>query len=41
MAIICILKCLKEALAWALDKGLWIIGNTMLFKTVIPLRTKE
>ena len=30
-------RCLKEELAWAIDKQLWII-NTMLFKIVIPLR---
>ena len=28
----------KEELAWALDKQSWLIINTMLFKTVIPLR---
>ena len=27
----------KEELAWALDKWLWVIGNKMLLKTVIPL----
>ena len=26
---------LKEELAWAIDKRLWLITNTMLFKTVI------
>ena len=29
---------LKEELAWAIDKWLWLIINTILFKTVIPLR---
>ena len=27
---------LKEGLAWAIDKQLWVISNVMLFKTVIP-----
>ena len=31
---------LKEELAWAIDKWLWIISNIMLFKTVI-YTTKE
>ena len=31
-------KCLKEELAWAIDKQLCVISNIMLFKTVIPLR---
>ena len=29
---------LKEELAWAIDKWLQVIYNTMLFKTVIPQR---
>ena len=29
---------LKEELSWAIDKWLWLIFNTMLFKTVIPVR---
>ena len=29
---------LKEELAWATDKGLQVISDIMLFKTVIPLR---
>ena len=33
-----IARSLKEELAWAIDKRLQIIINTMLFKTVIPLR---
>ena len=28
---------LKEELAWATNKWLWVISNKMLFKTVIPL----
>ena len=36
---VCISRCLKEELAWALDKRLRLIINTMLFKTVILLRT--
>ena len=35
---ICISRCLKEELAWAIDKWLQLIINTMLFKTVISLR---
>ena len=31
-------KSLKEELAWAIDKRLWVIGNKMLFKIVTPLR---
>ena len=33
-----VLRCLKEELSWAIDKQLWLIINTMLFKTVISLR---
>ena len=29
---------LKEELSWAIDKRLRLISNTMLFKTVLPLR---
>ena len=32
------IELLKEELAWAIDKWLWVIINTMLLKTVIPLR---
>ena len=32
------IKALKEELAWAIDKWLRVIGNIMLFKTVIPPR---
>ena len=35
---VCVLKLLKEKLAWPKDKWLQIISNKMLFKTVIPLR---
>ena len=28
----------KEELALAIDKQLWVINNKMLFKVVIPLR---
>ena len=35
---VCISRHLKEELAWAIDKWLWLIINIMLFKTVIPLR---
>ena len=38
---VCISRYLKEELAWAIDKQLWIISNIMLFKTVIPLRNYE
>ena len=33
-----VLRHLKEELAWATDKWLWVISNTVLFKTVTPLR---
>ena len=33
-----VVRNLKEELAWAIDKWLWVISNTVLFKTVIPLR---
>ena len=36
---ICVSRCLKEELGWAIDKQLWLIINKMLFKTVIPLRS--
>ena len=29
-------RCLKEELGCAIDKWLWLIINTTLFKTVIP-----
>ena len=31
-------KSLKEELAWAIDKFLWVVSNKILFKTAIPLR---
>ena len=34
-------KQLKERLAWAIDEQLQVISNKMLFKTGIPLKTKE
>ena len=35
-----VLRCLKEELAWVIDKWLWVISNKMLFKTVVPLRKR-
>ena len=35
---VCVLRHLKEELAWGIDKQLWVVSNKMLFKTVIPLR---
>ena len=35
---ICVLRHLKEELAWVIDKRLRVISNKMLFKTVIPLK---
>ena len=29
---------LKEEMAWAIDKWLWVISNIMALKTVVPLR---
>ena len=42
MNIIHTLRHLKEelALAWGIDKGLWIINN-IIFITVIPLKTTK
>ena len=37
---VCISRYLKEELAWAIDKQLWLITKIMLFKTVIPLRIR-
>ena len=34
----CVLRQLKEELAWATDKWVWVISKILLFKTVIPLR---
>ena len=36
-----ILRRLKEELAWAIDKLLWVSSNKMLFKTVVSLYHKE
>ena len=33
-----VLRHLKEKLALVIDKGLQVISNKMLFKTVVPLR---
>ena len=33
-------KSLKEELAWAIDKRLWIISTKMLFKIVIAITKK-
>ena len=39
MGVVCVLRLLKEELAWDTDKQLWIISNVMLFETVImPLK---
>ena len=35
---ICVSRRLKEELAWAIDKWVHVIGNIMLYETVIPLR---
>ena len=35
---VCISGHLKEELGWPIDKRLWLIINTMLFKAVIPVR---
>ena len=32
---------IKEELAWVIDKRLRAISNIMVFKTLVPLRTKE
>ena len=34
---ICVLRYLKEELAWATDQQLLVFSNIMLFKTIIPL----
>ena len=41
MGAVHILKHLKEELAWATNKWLLVISNTVLFKTVITLRNKR
>ena len=35
---VCKCRRLKAELGWIIDKWLWLIINTVLFKTVIPLR---
>ena len=35
VGIVCILRHLKEELAWATDIWLWVIRNIVLFKTVM------
>ena len=35
---VCVSRHLKEEIYWAIDKWLWVVSKTMLFKTVIPLR---
>ena len=35
---VCVSRRLKEELSWAIDKRLQLIINTVLFKTVIPVR---
>ena len=37
VGIILVLMCLKEELAWATDKWLWVISIIMLFRTIITL----
>ena len=39
--ILRVLRRVKEELAWAIDKQLWLIISTMFFKTVMPLRIKR
>ena len=31
-------RCLKEELAWVIDKRLWVLSNKILFKRVVPLK---
>ena len=31
----CVLRCLKQELAWAIDKWLQVIKNKMLFKILL------
>ena len=38
--IVCISRCLKEELAWAIDKRLRVVSNKMLFKTVLRTTKK-
>ena len=32
VGVVCISRLLKEELAWAVDKWLWVISNILLFK---------
>ena len=32
------IEAFKKELAWAIDKWLWLMTDTVLLKTVIPLR---
>ena len=36
-----ILRDLKEELVWAIDEQLRLINNKMLFKIILPLKTKN
>ena len=33
-------RCLKQELAWVIDKRLWVISNKMLLKTVVSTTKK-
>ena len=37
---VCISRCLKEELAWAIEKWLLVVSNKMIFKTVIRTTKK-
>ena len=37
---ICISRCLKEELTWAIDKRLWVISNKMFGYTTKKLKKK-
>ena len=38
---VCISRCLKEELAWTIDKQFWDINDTMLLKQLHHYKTKE
>ena len=38
---VCVLSHLKQELAWAADKRLWVISTIMLFKKTVSYSTKE
>ena len=38
MMNVCVSRSVKGELSWAIDKWPQVISNTMLFKTVIPLK---